>query len=127
MQRTTIQFRSYTSEIFALGYIQIQVEYKGKISNEIAYIVPDRFSPLLELKEIDRITANVSNQINSIDSSNMIKRIEEQYKGIFTPKVGAIPKFTCSLKLRPNSKSVFIKAREIPYAFKKKSNKSSSI
>jgi len=31
IQKTTIQLRSYTLEIFApLGYIQIQVEYKGK-------------------------------------------------------------------------------------------------
>ncbi|XP_011690576.1 PREDICTED: uncharacterized protein LOC105451673 [Wasmannia auropunctata] len=131
MQRTTIQFRSYTSEIFApLRYIQTQVEYKRKRSNETAYIVPDRFSPILgrdwirhlniELKEIDGITANVTNQINSIDSPGMIKRIEERYKKIFTPEVGAIPKFTCSLKLRPNWKPVFIKAREIPYALKEK-------
>jgi len=138
IQKTTIQFRSYTSEIFApLGYIQIQVEYKGKISNETAYIVPDRFSPLLgrdwirhlniELKEINRMTTNVTNQINSIDTSDISKRLEEQYKEIFTSKVGAIPKFTCSLKLRPNSKPVFIKAREVLMHSRKKLSKNSSI
>ncbi|BES87325.1 Hypothetical Protein NTJ_00130 [Nesidiocoris tenuis] len=42
----------------------------------------------------------------------------EEFADIFEQKVGCIPNFKCSLKLRQNAKPVFIKARDVPFALR---------
>nr|XP_014293452.1 uncharacterized protein K02A2.6-like [Halyomorpha halys] len=44
--------------------------------------------------------------------------IMEEYADIFEQKVRCIPNFYCSLKLKKNTKSIFIKARNIPFALR---------
>lgn len=132
LNKTSILFRSYTTEIFKpLGNINVNVEFKKRKSKETLYIVPDNYSAVLgrewirhlgiDLKELDiMVSTSSNNQINIINTTEMINDIESTYAEIFTPKVGIIPNFTCSLKLRPGAKPVFIKEREIPYAIKAK-------
>lgn len=59
--------------------------------------------------------------IHSLKTSNDdINYILEKFEDIFEPKVGCIPNFTCSLKLREKIKPVFLKAREVPFALRNK-------
>ncbi|BET01344.1 Hypothetical Protein NTJ_14160 [Nesidiocoris tenuis] len=126
---TDVRFRSYTHGVFKpLGYAILPVEYKDVKSNELVFIVPDNLSPILGRVWIRRLNINLKN----IDGSNTKFRsnanvncvnmspasIMEEFADIFEQKVGCIPNFKCSLKLRQNAKPVFIKARDVPFALR---------
>jgi len=49
----------------------------------------------------------------------IINDLAKQFPKIFEQSVSKIPDIKCSLQLRHNSKPVFIKPREIPYAIRK--------
>ena len=131
LRPTEIQFRSYTSGIFKpLGVAEVNVEYNNLSSKELLFVVPSDFSPILgrtwirhlgiSLEEIDLQNSDILDvHVNSIDP---IPDITRQYAEIFEPKIGCTPGFTCSLQLRPNSKPVFIKERNVPYALLDKVN-----
>lgn len=134
IQPTNIRFRSYTGKIFQpLGVMEVPIEYKNVKANEIMFIV-SKGTPLLGRTWIRHLKLNLieldSNyftkcanpeSIHMINThSNDINNILEQFKDIFEPKVGCIPKFTCSLKLREAAKPVFLKARDIPFALREK-------
>lgn len=129
LQPTNIRFRSYTQTIFEpLGMVQVSVRYKNRKSNEIMFIVPSDYPPLLgrawirhleiNLAELDKKQSNSNIQIVlSVDSSS---EIITTYQEIFQPKVECIPNATYSLQLREKAKPVFIKEREIPHAVREK-------
>ena len=133
LQPTNVKFRSYTHGIFEpLGFVEVEVKYKNLKSTEILYIVPDMFTPVLgrtwirhlkiNLSDIDKSNKNEDLHINTVNISNIIDDIVNQFPAVFEQKVGKIPDFTCSLKLRENSKPVFLKAREVPFALRDKVN-----
>nr|XP_042905471.1 uncharacterized protein K02A2.6-like [Parasteatoda tepidariorum] len=48
------------------------------------------------------------------------KKIIDSFSDVFEPKIGCIPDYTCTLKLIPDAKPIFIKPRTVPYALKSK-------
>ena len=131
MQPTDVKFRSYTHGIFEpLGVVEVPITYKNQHCRETLFIVPDMFSPVLgrtwirrlkiNLFEIDNASKHHNLEVKTINTSNLIDDIVNQFSDIFEPKVGKIPNFTCSLKLRKNAKPVFLKARDVPFALRDK-------
>jgi len=131
MYPTGVKFRSYTHGIFEpLGAVQVPVRYKNIECTEIVFIVADTFTPILgrtwirhlhiNLSEIDNVKKFSNTEVNAVDASNIVNDIINRFSDIFEPKVGRIPNFTCSLKLREHSKPVFLKAREVPFALRDK-------
>ncbi|XP_011876973.1 PREDICTED: uncharacterized protein K02A2.6-like, partial [Vollenhovia emeryi] len=122
---TSIGFRSYTQNVFTPdGKIRVNVNYKGKSIQEEIYIVPEGYTALLgriwirrlkiDLNEIDRQHSTTSS-ILAINT-NEIEEITTKYPDVFEEKIGCVPKFKVSLKLRSNTTPVFNREREIPYA-----------
>ena len=130
---TSVRFRSYTSGVFEpLGVAKVNVKYNNIESKEMLFIVPNQFSPILGRSwirkfKIDLMSLDESceqhRDIHLIDQNTVKKaiiHIDKEYEDIFKQEVGCIPKFVSSLRLRENSKPVFIKPREIPYALREK-------
>ena len=117
------------------GKANVTVQYKNNSINAELYVVPPNHASLigrswirnlgLELKQIDEdMSLNI---INSKSASNFnIHRIEDiinDFKEIFEEKVGCVPNFKISLALRANSKPIFTKARNVPYALRERVEK----
>ncbi len=133
LQNSSVAFRSYTGNIFIPdGKVIVNVSYNGKTSCEELYIVPEEYDTLLgrnwirhlkiDLQEIDSKKKNTSNDLRVQSISNN-DDIISSYPEIFVQKVGCIPGVKVSLQLRENSKPVFHKERDVPYALRNKVNK----
>lgn len=128
LEPTKARFRTYTGECFTpLGLLKLPVTYNGNTSTEELYVVNTPSAPILGRTWLRHL--NIS--INSIDCQELSKtKIEQikydiiqQYKDVFEAKIGTIPNYKCSLKVKPFLKPVFLKARPVPYALKDKVEK----
>jgi len=76
----------------------------------------------INLQEIDKESeVNINNyQINASDN---IEDIINQFPEVFEQKIGKVPEFIVSLRLRENAKPVFHKEKEVSYALREKVEK----
>ena len=126
--KTDILFRSYTGDIFKpVGFVKVNVNYKGNSCLEELYLVSLKKDAILGRNWIRKLKINlhdtdssVVKQINAKNVKDSIDQILKTYSDVFEPKVGKIPNYTCSLKLRSDAKPVFLKPRPIPYALREK-------
>jgi len=72
---------------------------------------------LNELDQQKRVSSIAKHDINNIDET---EKIMNQFSDIFEEKIGCVPNYKISLKLRENAKPIFHREREIPYAFFRK-------
>lgn len=76
----------------------------------------------INLQEINNEPGNCINQFQ-IQAINNIKEINKQFPKIFEEKIGCIPHFIVSLRLREKVKPIFHKEREVPHALREKVEK----
>lgn len=130
LQKSTVAFRSYTGNVFLPdGKVKVNVEYQGRRSQEEIYVVPEEYDALLGrvwirrlgicLQEIDSDKSIHSNTLQ-IQAMDNLDDVIARYPELFVEKVGCIPGFKVSLKLREKSKPIFHKEREVPYALRDK-------
>ena len=123
LKETNIQFRSYTRHIFKpLGYVEVPVTFNDKKISGDLYIVPNYGSAILGRRWLRKLNINI-HEVNEISVESTIKNILQNFKDVFTPEVGKIPDFQCSLRLKPDAKPVFLKPRRIPYALQEEVEK----
>ena len=129
---TNVFFRSYTGEIFKpVGFVKINVRYKEHSSQEELYLIDMQKEAILGRNWIRKLKINLSEinklnnfkQISLLDIQKSISNITKEYFDVFEQKVGQIPDYICSLKLRKEATPVFIKSRQIPYALKESVDK----
>lgn len=123
-------FRTYLQETFVPdGKVKINVKYNNVTIKDDMYIVPDGCTALLGRTWIRRLNINLNeldsniNATNAIDKTNEIELIKREFASVFEEKIGCIPDYTISLKLRENATPVYIKERQIPYALTDRVNK----
>lgn len=125
---TSVKFRTYTSEIFKpIGVVEVPVSYKNHNSIERMYVVPSKYPAVMgrawirhlyvNLNDLDSDSSSID-RISPVLSVDDIQTLLRPFSNMFESKVGCIPNITCSLKLRENSKPVFIRERVIPYALR---------
>lgn len=123
LERTDIEFRSYTRDSFMPdGKIKVEIECNGIQTEEEIYIVPEEFSPLLgrswirrlkiDLNSIDNATNNFSHHINIVEPNELFS----MFPDVFQDKIGCTPQFKVSFQLREKAKPIFHREREVPYA-----------
>jgi len=128
LSQVSIQFRTYDAGIVTpLGASEAIVTYQGRRSKERFYVVPDSFPPILRrawirhlntnLKELDKKKEAPVPEVGAIQVET-IDELAKQFPRVFEQSVCKIPGIKCSLQLRQNSKPMFIKPREIPYAIR---------
>lgn len=78
----------------------------------------------LDLDQVHSSEFTCPESIHSLNAhKDDVNNILQQFDNILEPKVGCIPNFTCSLKLREKkAKPVFLKARDVPFALRDKVN-----
>lgn len=127
---TKIGFRSYTKDVFIPdGKVLVHANYNNISVREEIYIVPEHFAALLGRTWIRRLKINLHEIDNNLHrtphqtSMCIIKNIDDEinqlkstFPEIFEEKIGCVPHYTVSLKLRESATPVFFRERNIPYA-----------
>lgn len=125
MQKSPCHFRTYDGGIVQpLGIVSVKVQYKNVQSAETLFIVPDGHAAIvgrvwirhlkISLPELDT-KDNLQAEIFSVEPLPL-QAFVDKFPLIFEQSVGIIPGLKGSLSLRANSKPVYIKARDVPYA-----------
>lgn len=123
---TNLVFRSYMQDKFVpYGKVRIDIKFNKTSINDYLYIVPDKGTALIgrtwirrlgiKLDELDK-TSSSSMQIHSISESDEVRELMSEFSNVFEQKIGCIPNYKVSLKLRENATPVYNKERQIPYA-----------
>lgn len=130
---TNIVFRSYTQDKFVPeGKVRVNIKFENTSINDELYIVPDGCSALIGRTWIRRLKINLdkldqgnSNEamIKTINNSNEVEELVRDFACVFEEKIGCIPNYKVTLKLRENVKPIYIKERQIPYSLTDKVNK----
>lgn len=126
---TNKKLRSYTGEpIQTIGYVSLPVSY-SKITHTIdLFVVRNGGPPLLGRDFIRTFNLELSPAINvvQLESNNesmVINKLMKQFPKLFSGNLGTFNKYSVDLRLKPDSKPIFIKARPVPYSLKEKINK----
>ncbi|XP_054280986.1 uncharacterized protein K02A2.6-like [Macrosteles quadrilineatus] len=53
-----------------------------------------------------------------VDTNTVVKSIKQRFSSVFEQCIGKTPNFTCSLKLKDNSRPVYLKPRPVPHALR---------
>lgn len=128
IKKTNVVFKSYTKNSFKpVGIAEVNVTFNGKSKLKEIYLVGFDKNPILgrswmrdlniQFNEIKLIQNEIFNK------KSLVEKIVTDYSDVFESKIGKIPNYTCSLKLRENSKPIFIKPRPIPYSLKQEVEK----
>lgn len=129
LQPTSIVFRSYNnSRVQPIGECQVEVGYNDQVHLLTLYVVEENFSPLfgrdwlrsfkIDWKTIKTLHFTKPNPDSStkVHSNIGLHSLLKNFKEVFEKKVGTVKNFVCDLKLKPDAKPCFVKARPVPLA-----------
>lgn len=132
---TTKRLFSYTGEnIKTIGVVSLPVSYNGRTQVLNVYVVCANGPPLLgrdfirefdlELTPARGVAVHaLSTEVQAGCESDIVKQLTNQFPNVFSDNLGSFNKYKISLRLKPDAKPIFIKARPVPYALKDKINK----
>lgn len=126
MRQTTIQFRTYTQEIFKpLGVVRVPINYNYIQTYGNLYVVERESPPILGREWIHKLGINLQSSakiqedneaVGTYNIESLNADIFRKYNDIFEPIVGMIPNVECNLRLKEEAKPVYFKPRPVPYA-----------
>lgn len=139
VHQSKLKLSSYNaSEIKMLGYIIVNVNYKGVTKQLKLYVVPEGGPPLLGRQWLNELKINIINneavnqitvKLNEVTSTNKIdsnvcnneKLLDSlivQYKSVFDNQLGKLKNCQAKLYLKEDSVPVFCRARPLPFSMK---------
>ncbi|KAJ0171393.1 hypothetical protein K1T71_012943 [Dendrolimus kikuchii] len=118
---------SYTGEeIEAIGIVHLPITYSERTHTLNVYVVRRGGPPLLgrdfinefglELAPVRAVYAYAPPECNT----NIQNQLVKMFPNVFSGSLGSFNKYNIQLRLQPNAKPVFFKARPVPYALKEK-------
>ena len=133
IQESSYTFRSYTGHLFKpVGFVKLQVTFEGLTRELFLYLVDMDQQPILgrewmrafniDLRKLDNVK-KISESISEAELSTLRQEVFTKYADVFQKKIGLVPNYTCTLKLKDEAKPVFMKPRTIPYALRPKVEK----
>lgn len=130
LERTNVELVSYCgNRIEVYGYVNAEVEYKGRTSKLRLFVVNTKKHPLLGrewMRELhydwNKVIRNSENTINTIavrtPLSGAVKDLLEKYPRVFEDSAGTMKNIQATLSLKPNTKPIFLKARTLPFSIR---------
>ena len=99
--------------------------FNGVSTTDEIYIVPDNCAALIGRSWIRGLNINLAdldesgsgyNTTDVFNNQNGIEKIMAEFANVFEEKIGCVPTYVVSLKLRESASPVYTKERQIPYA-----------
>ncbi len=126
--QTRIRFRTYDGGIVTpLGTVDVNVQHRNICSKETLFVVPPNHSAIvgrvwirhlkISLHDLEAEGKNLMSDVFHIEPI-CLDELVRRFPIAFEQSVGVIPGWKGSLSLRQNSRPVFFKPREIPYAIR---------
>nr|XP_029723120.1 uncharacterized protein K02A2.6-like [Aedes albopictus] len=128
LRKSTLKLVSYcNTNIDVRGFFDAAVEFQGARNVLPLYVVGSTKHPLLGREWLSALAVDWKkvlqptsvNAIGSTDHSAMLQRLFAKYSNVFDDSIGRISSVQANLRLKPNAKPVFLKARKIPFNMKK--------
>jgi hypothetical protein len=128
LEKTNAVFRTYTKEIFhPCGQTSVNVNYNGKDHEDFRlFVVNENYRALfgrdwfrripLDWNDIKKVHA--VNSITKTDVQKKVKEILDAHAAVFENSLGKMKDVKVELKMEPDARPVFHKARPVPYALK---------
>ncbi|XP_054275642.1 uncharacterized protein K02A2.6-like [Macrosteles quadrilineatus] len=137
LQPSNLNFRAYFNDIVPCkGKAKVTLQYKERSLKAEVYVVSSGHDPILgrdlirafdiELKQIDHdMKTNPKVHLVDGDRKNFqdMNNILNEFASIFEEKIGCVPNIQVSLTLRDDTKPVFTKERDVPYALRERVEK----
>lgn len=118
---STVLLQSYNGgNITTLGYLPLQFTYNGQSNFLNVYVVRDGGPPLLGRDFLSQFKLQIST-VNWCD--DVLSSLAIKYPNLFSGKLGCLKNITVELNLKPDSKPVFRKARQLPFSIREKVEK----
>ena len=128
IRKTDITFRTFTGQCFKpVGVVELTATYQ-KVSNRVQlYIVKQGKGAIIGREWIRFLNININeiinsrinhtlNDVNTVEIS--VSDILEKYKDVFDEKVGEVPNYVTTLRLKENARPIYLKPRPVPHIFK---------
>ncbi|XP_047533388.1 uncharacterized protein K02A2.6-like [Vanessa atalanta] len=127
---TNKKLLGYTgTKLETCGVVRLPVAYSGSVHDLDVFVVRSGGPPLLGRDFIHNFKLELAPAINTLyinDSSGnspVLQGLIKKFPKTFSGQLGAFNKYTVELRLKPDSKPIFHKARPVPYALRLKIDK----
>lgn len=114
---------SYTGgKIVCVGIAQLPVSYAGASHSLCVYVVREGGPPILGRDFIAKFRLELLpiQYCKQSDEHDLIVRLQSCYPSLFSNKLGLFNKFKVKLQRKEDAKPVFVRARPVAFALKKK-------
>lgn len=126
-------FKTYSDGyVVPFGKVHVNIKFNGMSSSGELYTVPDNRAALLgrswirglkiRLEDLNEAGSG-NNTTDVFKNDNEIEDLMTEFANVFEEKIGCIPNYEVSLKLRKGAKPVYTKERQVPYALTERVNK----
>lgn len=123
LSNTNKKLVSFTSDkIETCGVLQLPITYKNNIRTIDLYVVRDSSISLLGRDFIHMFNLELVPVIKTILSqdNSLLNNLVAEFPKVFSGELGEFNKYSVELHLKPDSKPIFFKARQAPFALKDK-------
>ena len=108
---------TYTGEnITPCGTCEVTLTYDNQ-KYHLLFVVEEGLGPILlgrNWLEIIQLSWNSIHQLKAVNATPAVEVIMQGYLDIFTDELGELRNYTPPLRVDPNTKSIFSKARHVP-------------
>ena len=117
---------TYTVEnIIPCGTCEVTVTYDNQQYHLPLVVVPGSGSTLLGKNwlEVIQLSWDRIHQLKAVNGTPSIENIIQRYPDVFNDALCELRNYTASLRVNPNTKPIFCKARHVPQALREKVDK----
>ena len=120
LQQTAVKLRTYTGEeIGVLGCINVKVQSKEQEAHLPLLVVKGNGPSLLGRNWLTKLRLNWQ-EIFSVRTNHSLESLLQQHEGVFKDELGTLKGIEVKLRVNPQAKPLFYKARTVPFALHEK-------
>lgn len=123
IEKSNIRLKAYSGEIIPLlGYVQASVQYGNQKATLPLIIVKGDRPALFGRNWLEKLKLDWRN-IFTVEKGTKhgdpeLQAVLQRHAVVFSEKVSAIEEFRATIRMQPNARPVFCKARPVPYSLK---------
>ncbi len=111
-----VKLKSYNGDIFKpLGFIKVNVQYMNKKVILKMYVVKNGADYILGRDFMNYCNMKLT-VCNFIENNDVMTLLQSEFPEVITNKIGRYNRELVSIKLKPDARPIFLRARNLPFA-----------